>query len=106
MGQAVVLRLVVRHLHEPARPRPATRPRVDWAGALAVFATGALLLTALVQGDAAWPGPSAPSLGLLGASPAPAALPSSSSAAPPPEVAVERAGDLPPPPGARLPPWT
>ncbi len=65
---AVALWLVVRHLHEPSRPRPAGRPRVDWAGALAVFATGSLLLTALVQGGVAWPWLSAPSLGLLGAS--------------------------------------
>ncbi|MFE3516813.1 MFS transporter [Streptomyces sp. NPDC059166] len=71
---AVALWLVVRHLHEPARPRPATRPRVDWAGALAVFATGALLLTALVQGGVAWPWLSAPSLGLLAATAALAAL--------------------------------
>jgi EmrB/QacA subfamily drug resistance transporter len=71
---AVALWLVARHLHEPARPRPATRPRIDWAGALAVFATGALLLTALVQGGVAWPWLSAPSLGLLGASAALAAL--------------------------------
>ncbi|WP_443054464.1 MFS transporter [Streptomyces sp. NBC_00683] len=71
---AIALWLVVRHLHEPARPRPATRPRIDWAGALAVFATGALLLTALVQGGVAWPWLSAPSLGLLGASAAMAVL--------------------------------
>ncbi|WP_329357501.1 MFS transporter [Streptomyces anulatus] len=71
---AVALWLVVRHLHEPSRPRPATRPRVDWAGALAVFATGALLLTALVQGGVAWPWLSAPSLGLFGASAVLAAL--------------------------------
>ncbi|MGW1100222.1 MFS transporter [Streptomyces sp. NPDC002455] len=71
---AVALWLVVRHLHEPARPRPATRPRIDWAGALAVFATGALLLTALVQGGVAWPWLSAPSLGLLGATAALAVL--------------------------------
>ncbi|MFD6279205.1 MFS transporter [Streptomyces sp. NPDC060209] len=71
---AVALWLVVRHLHEPVRPRPGTRPRIDWAGALAVFATGALLLTALVQGGVAWPWLSAPSLGLLGASAALAAL--------------------------------
>ncbi|MEV3930116.1 MFS transporter [Streptomyces sp. NPDC049944] len=64
---AVALWLVVRHLHEPTRPRPSTRPRIDWAGALAVFATGALLLTALVQGGVAWPWLSAPSLGLFGA---------------------------------------
>ncbi|WP_308187641.1 MFS transporter [Streptomyces sp. DH8] len=71
---AVALWLVVRHLQEPSRPRPAARPRVDWAGALAVFATGALLLTALVQGGVAWPWFSAPSLGLFGASAALAAL--------------------------------
>ncbi|MCY1651986.1 MULTISPECIES: MFS transporter [Streptomyces] len=71
---AVALWLVARHLHEPARPRPVTRPRVDWAGALAVFATGALLLTALVQGGVAWPWLSAPSLGLLGATAALGAL--------------------------------
>ncbi|MFF2863323.1 MFS transporter [Streptomyces rubiginosohelvolus] len=71
---AVALWLVVRHLHEPSRPRPATRPRVDWAGALAVFATGSLLLTALVQGGVAWPWLSPPSLGLLGASAVLAAL--------------------------------
>ncbi|WP_412556730.1 MFS transporter [Streptomyces sp. WA6-1-16] len=71
---AVALWLVVRHLHEPSRPRPAARPRVDWAGALAVFATGSLLLTALVQGGVAWPWLSAPSLGLFGASAALAAL--------------------------------
>ncbi|CAM5700722.1 Putative multidrug resistance protein MdtD [Streptomyces microflavus] len=65
---AVALWLVVRHLHEPARPRPKTRPRIDWAGALAVFATGTLLLTALVQGGVAWPWLSAPSLGLFAAS--------------------------------------
>lgn len=71
---AVALWLVARHLHEPSRPRPATRPRVDWAGALAVFATGTLLLTALVQGGVAWPWLSAPSLGLFGASALLAAL--------------------------------
>ncbi|MFF7182717.1 MFS transporter [Streptomyces sp. NPDC008121] len=42
------------------------RPSVDWAGALAIFGTGALLLTALVQGGVAWPWLSAPSLGLFG----------------------------------------
>lgn len=40
---------------------PGTRVRIDWAGALAIFATGALLLTALVQGGVAWPWLSAPS---------------------------------------------
>lgn len=74
---AVALWLVVRHLHEPSRGRRVTgasRLRIDWAGALAVFATGALLLTALVQGGVAWPWLSAPSLGLLGASAVLAAL--------------------------------
>ncbi|MEV5677193.1 MFS transporter [Streptomyces sp. NPDC052179] len=71
---AIALWLVVRHLHEPSRPRPAVRPRIDWAGALAVFATGVLLLTALVQGGVAWPWLSAPSLGLFGASAVLAAL--------------------------------
>ncbi|MFE4311631.1 MFS transporter [Streptomyces sp. NPDC056891] len=64
----VALWLIVRHLVEPERatPRePRARVRIDWAGALAVFATGALLLTALVQGGVAWPWLSAPSLGLL-----------------------------------------
>ncbi|MEU6984771.1 MFS transporter [Streptomyces sp. NPDC046324] len=38
---------------------------VDWAGAVTIFATGSLLLTALVQGGVAWPWLSAPSLGLF-----------------------------------------
>ncbi|MEF9883372.1 MFS transporter [Streptomyces sp. P9-A4] len=64
----VALWMIVRHLREPERPAPrapGTRVRIDWAGALAIFATGALLLTALVQGGVAWPWLSAPSLGLL-----------------------------------------
>ncbi|MET9551440.1 MDR family MFS transporter [Streptomyces sp. NPDC006645] len=70
---ALALHLTVRHLHEPgreasapARTKRGPRPRVDWAGALAVFATGTLLVTALVQGGVAWPWLSAPSLALLG----------------------------------------
>ncbi|WP_069622578.1 MFS transporter, partial [Streptomyces niveus] len=79
---ALALYLTVRHLHEPGRatstartkrgprssggPPPRNRPRVDWAGALAVFATGTLLVTALVQGGVAWPWLSVPSLALLG----------------------------------------
>ncbi|MFI9806274.1 MFS transporter [Streptomyces sp. NPDC052301] len=63
---AAALWLVVRHLHEPVRERTA-RTRVDWAGALAVFACGGVLLTALVQGGVAWPWLSAPSLALFGA---------------------------------------
>ncbi|QIP86115.1 MFS transporter [Streptomyces sp. Tu 2975] len=63
---AVALLLVARYFVEPARPAPAARPRVDWAGALCVFATGALLLTALVQGGTAWPWLSLPSLALFG----------------------------------------
>ncbi|SBT94787.1 Multidrug resistance protein [Streptomyces sp. DI166] len=43
----------------------SARARVDWAGALAVFACGGVLLTALVQGGVAWPWLSAPSLALL-----------------------------------------
>lgn len=64
---ALALWLVIRHLHEPSGTRRAAGapPRIDWAGALLVFATGTLLLTALVQGGVAWPWFSAPSLGLL-----------------------------------------
>ncbi|MFE2942563.1 MFS transporter [Streptomyces sp. NPDC059255] len=84
---AVALWLVVKYLHEPhraraavtgteahARTRPAARARIDWAGALGVFATGALLLTALVQGGVAWPWLSAPSFAFLGCSAVLAAL--------------------------------
>ncbi|MDQ0581506.1 MFS transporter [Streptomyces rishiriensis] len=79
---AVALWLIVRHLHEPQRQSstpgeapPAraraggasrARARVDWAGALAVFACGGVLLTALVQGGVAWPWLSGPSLALFG----------------------------------------
>ncbi len=70
---AVALWLIVRYLHEPQRDvrpeeetRAATRTRVDWAGALAVFACGGVLLTALVQGGVAWPWLSAPSMALFG----------------------------------------
>lgn len=56
--------VIVRHLTEPLRP-PGRRGRVDWAGALAVFACGGVLLFALVEGGVAWPWLSAPSLGLL-----------------------------------------
>jgi len=62
---AVALWLIVRHLHEPQR-KPAERPRIDWAGALAVFACGGVLLTALVQGGVAWPWLSGPSMALFG----------------------------------------
>lgn len=64
---AVALWLIVRHLHEPERKTPPTRGSVDWAGALAVFACGGVLLTALVQGGVAWPWLSAPSIALLAA---------------------------------------
>ncbi|MEO3976235.1 MFS transporter [Streptomyces sp. CAU 1734] len=50
-----------------AVPKEGTRPPVDWPGALAVFAAGTALLTALVQGGIAWPWLSVPSLSLLGA---------------------------------------
>ncbi|MCL6733028.1 MFS transporter [Streptomyces neyagawaensis] len=62
---AAALWLLVRHLHEPVRERTA-RPRVDWAGALTIFACGGALLTALVQGGVAWAWLSWPSLTLLG----------------------------------------
>ncbi|MER6343414.1 MFS transporter [Streptomyces sp. NPDC001595] len=62
----LALWLIVRHLHEPERAR-AARARVDWAGALAVFACGGVLLTALVQGGVAWPWLSAPSVALFAA---------------------------------------
>ncbi|WP_395573176.1 MFS transporter [Streptomyces sp. BK79] len=63
---ALALWLIVRHLHEPPRGSGGPRARVDWAGALAVFACGGVLLTALVQGGVAWPWLSAPSLALGG----------------------------------------
>ncbi|MEV0442295.1 MFS transporter [Streptomyces spectabilis] len=63
---AFALWLIVRHLHEPVRPRGA-RHRVDWPGALAVFAAGGVLLTALVQGGVAWDWLSTPSLALFAA---------------------------------------
>lgn len=63
---AVALWLIVRYLHEPKRETPSTRARVDWAGALAVFACGGVLLTALVQGGVAWPWLSGPSIALFG----------------------------------------
>jgi multidrug resistance protein len=62
---AAALWLIVRHLHEPQR-EAVVRARVDWPGALAVFACGGVLLTALVQGGVAWPWLSAPSLALFG----------------------------------------
>ncbi|MFE5593362.1 MFS transporter [Streptomyces sp. NPDC056549] len=70
----LALWLVGRHLVEPAHTAPRARVRIDWAGALGVFATGAVLITALVQGGVAWPWFSAPSLGLLGTAAVLAAL--------------------------------
>ncbi|MER5207798.1 MFS transporter [Streptomyces sp. NPDC002825] len=70
----LALWLITRHLVEPARTAPRDPVRIDWAGALAIFATGAVLVTALVQGGVAWPWLSAPSLGLLGGAAALAAL--------------------------------
>ncbi|GAA3810652.1 MFS transporter [Streptomyces phyllanthi] len=63
---AVTLWLLARHLHEPKRPTDGPRPRIDWTGALTVFACGGALLTAIVQGGVAWPWLSWPSLTLLG----------------------------------------
>ncbi|MEU7066530.1 MFS transporter [Streptomyces sp. NPDC046161] len=58
------LAIIARHLTEPVRS-PGRRGRIDWAGALGVFACGGVVLFALVQGGVAWPWLSAPSLGLL-----------------------------------------
>ncbi|MFI0981383.1 MDR family MFS transporter [Streptomyces sp. NPDC021093] len=75
---AVAMWLIARYLREPERVpgreperepgRPAVRSRIDWPGALAVFACGGVLLTALVQGGVAWPWLSAPSLALFATS--------------------------------------
>ncbi|WP_189825387.1 MDR family MFS transporter [Streptomyces finlayi] len=69
---AVAMWLIAKFLREPGRVRePGSSPvrsRIDWPGALAVFACGGLLLTALVQGGVVWPWLSAPSLTLLAAS--------------------------------------
>ncbi|WP_406837602.1 MFS transporter [Streptomyces sp. AHU1] len=62
---ALALWLIARHLREPERAVPDRRPRIDWAGALAVFACGGVLLTALVQGGVAWDWLSAPSIALF-----------------------------------------
>lgn len=62
---AIALWLVVRHLHEPVREK-GPRARIDWAGALTVFACGGVLLTALVQGGVAWDWLSAPSIAMFG----------------------------------------
>ena len=62
---AVALWLIIRHLHEQKRDL-TVRPRIDWAGALTVFACGGVLLTALVQGGVAWPWLSVPSIALFG----------------------------------------
>ncbi|MFJ4907792.1 MFS transporter [Streptomyces sp. NPDC093249] len=82
----LALWLIVRHLVEPGRPpaargrdrtagpAPRARVRIDWPGALGIFATGALLLTALVQGGVAWPWLSGPSLGLFAGAAALAAV--------------------------------
>ncbi|WP_412180639.1 MFS transporter [Streptomyces sp. ADMS] len=63
---AVAMWLLARHLHEPQRDTSGPRPRIDWAGALAVFVCGGVLLTALVQGGIGWPWLSAPSTALFG----------------------------------------
>ncbi|RVU18609.1 MFS transporter [Streptomyces antnestii] len=61
---ALALWLVARHLHEPVREKGPRAP-IDWAGALAVFACGGVLLTALVQGGVAWGWLSPPSIALF-----------------------------------------
>lgn len=60
----VALVLVVRFLREP--DRPVRRHRVDWPGAVGLFASGGLLLSALVEGGVAWGWLSAPSLLMFG----------------------------------------
>ncbi|MEU8889476.1 MDR family MFS transporter [Streptomyces sp. NPDC048442] len=76
---AVAMWLIARYLREPERVGragrvvrepggPVVRSRIDWPGALAVFACGGVLLTALVQGGVAWPWLSAPSLALFATS--------------------------------------
>ncbi|MEU7035766.1 MFS transporter [Streptomyces sp. NPDC046237] len=66
-GDAAAPRKARWYRKAPAvRKMPAVRKvSVDWAGAVTIFATGSLLLTALVQGGVAWPWLSAPSLGLF-----------------------------------------
>ncbi|MEY9963582.1 EmrB/QacA subfamily drug resistance transporter [Streptacidiphilus sp. MAP12-16] len=61
----VALLLVLRHLHENV---DTARSRIDWAGALGLFASAGLLLFALVQGGVAWSWLSPPSLALFAAS--------------------------------------
>lgn len=78
----LALWLIVRNLREPglaARSAKAAAGtgavggkspgrRVDWPGALAIFATGTTLITALVQGGVAWSWWSAPSVALFAGS--------------------------------------
>ena len=61
---AVALLLIGRYLREPNRV--VRRHRVDWPGAVGLFATGGLLLTALVQGGVAWGWTSPPSVLMFG----------------------------------------
>lgn len=58
---AVALFLVLRYIRDTGVPTPRTALRVDWAGALGLFASGGLLLFFFVQGGTAWPWFSAPS---------------------------------------------
>lgn len=74
---AAALVLILRHLREDVT---RTRHRVDWAGAVGLFAAGGLLLLGLVQGGVAWPWLSRPSLAVFAASAVAAAV----------TVAVER----------------
>ncbi len=57
--------LIGRYLREAGHT--VRRHRVDWPGALGLFVSGGLLLTALVQGGVAWSWLSAPSLLMFGA---------------------------------------
>lgn len=63
----VALVLLKRHLRE-AQAERRRRARIDWAGAVGLFATTGLLLFALVQGGVAWPWLSAPSITLFSGS--------------------------------------
>ena len=63
----LALVLLKRHLRE-AQVEQRGRARIDWAGAVGLFATTSLLLFALVQGGVAWPWLSAPSVALFAGS--------------------------------------
>jgi MFS family permease len=57
----VALLLMFRNIRDPKAPGMRSGHRIDWAGALGLFASAGLLLFFLVQGGVAWPWFSAPS---------------------------------------------